>query len=408
MFENIGIEKPIKAWKAGVPFDSKVVLQLLNAASMPFVQPWIAAMPDSHWGMGAPVGAVIPTEGALIPAAVGVDIGCGMMAVKTPLKRETLFDLKLVRESIERAVPHGRTNDGKPGDRGAWFNVPEDIEHIWDDQFRHDFDDLPDGAKSKNALSQLGTLGTGNHFIEIALSSRDQSVWIVLHSGSRGFGNRIGSYYTGVAKKLCDKFFVKLVDSNLAYLPEGTQEFSEYQAAVITAQRYAWTNRQIMVGRILEALGLRWDDIDLASHEVENPVLIHCHHNYVAVERHHGKNLFITRKGAVRAQENDLAIIPGSMGARTYIARGLGNPDSFCSCSHGAGRTMGRKEAQRTISIADHESALVGVECHRGPETLDETPAAYKNIDAVMEAQKDLVEPLFYLSQFVNVKGWEK
>ncbi len=390
----------IKAWRRGVPFEDKAIEQLKNTAKLPFIYRYLAAMPDTHWGMGATIGTVLPTLGAVVPSAVGVDIGCGMMAVRTGLNREQFGDAATARRAIELAVPCGRTNNGGPGDRGAWVEPPSDVVAIWDAEFAGRYEELvakhPE-AKARNTFNQLGTLGTGNHFIELARDDGGDA-WIVLHSGSRGMGNKIGNYFTDVAKKLCAKWYVTLPDPDLAYLPEATQEFQDYCRAVTMAQEFAWRNRIVMMGNIFRAL----ESIGLPCVNAET---VHCHHNYIAWERHFGENVIITRKGAVRAQKGELGIIPGSMGARTYIVRGLGNRDSFCTCSHGAGRAMGRKEAERRFTVEDHVKATEGVECAKDASVLDETPGAYKNIEAVMAAQSDLVEPVYRLKQFVCVKG---
>jgi tRNA-splicing ligase RtcB len=392
----------IKAWKRGVPFEDKAVEQLKNSARLPFVYKYVAAMPDTHWGMGATVGSVLPTKGAIVPAAVGVDIGCGMCAVRTNLRRTHVVDAAAVRAAIESVVPCGRTDNGGMEDIGAWKNdgVPVQIQAQWDEEFDSGYWQLVErhpGMESRNLARHLGTLGTGNHFIEMC-SDEDDVVWLVLHSGSRGMGNKIGSYFTRLAKEQCAKWFVSLSDPDLAYLPQGTPEFNDYMKALALAQKFAWVNREIMVKNILEALSTILPGIS----ELDR---VHCHHNYMALESHWGQSIFVTRKGAVRAREGDMGIIPGSMGARTYIVRGLGSKDSFHSCSHGAGRAMGREEAKRRFTIADHIAATEGVECCKGTEVIDETPGAYKPIDAVMAAQADLVEPIHILKQFVCVKG---
>lgn len=400
----------IKAWNNGVPFEEKAIEQLKNTAKMPFIHKWIAAMPDCHWGMGSTVGTVLPTKGAIIPAAVGVDIGCGMLAAKTNL---TFSDVTNgegsvigLRAAIEKRVPSGRTNNGARGDRGAWFNIPENIQKIWDQDFEVPYRELITahrGAAALNTVNQLGTLGTGNHFIEV-VRDEDGNVWIVLHSGSRGLGNKIGSYFTGVAKELCAKWFVTLPDPDLAYLPKGTQEFHDYLNAVKLAQHFAWMNRILMLSAVLDAFRETHPTVSVDSNS-SGDGFVHCHHNYIAHERHFGENVLVTRKGAVRAQEGEYGIIPGSMGARTYIVKGLGNRDSFCSCSHGAGRAMGRSAAMKKFSVEDHVLATAGVECDKSVGTLDETPGAYKSIEAVMAAQADLVTPVHRLRQFICVKG---
>jgi tRNA-splicing ligase RtcB (3'-phosphate/5'-hydroxy nucleic acid ligase) len=390
----------IKAWSRGVPFEDKAVEQLKNTAKLPFIYKYLAAMPDTHWGMGATIGTVLPTKGAIVPSAVGVDIGCGMMAVRVGLRRGDFGDVSAARRSIESAVPCGRTNNGGVGDRGAWGEIPTNVSTIWVTEFQERYDLLCEkhpGAKARNTFNQLGTLGTGNHFIELA-EDESGDVWIVLHSGSRGMGNKIGTYFTSVAKELCAKWYITLPDPDLAYLPESTQEFRDYRGAVTMAQEFAWRNRLVMMEHIFSALLAL--GIPCVNHET-----VHCHHNYIAWERHYGENVIITRKGAVRAQAGDMGIIPGSMGARTYIVRGLGSRDSFCTCSHGAGRAMGRREAERRFTLEDHIKATEGVECAKDASVLDETPGAYKDIEAVMAAQSDLVEPVYRLKQFVCVKG---
>lgn len=389
---NAGGGRFIKAWINGVPVEDKAVEQLKQCARMPFVRPYVAAMPDMHWGMGSTVGSVIPTEGAIIPAAVGVDIGCGMLACQI---NRHVQQYKYVRQAIESTVPHGRTDNGGDGDRGAWHDIPEHISNEWIEDFDEEYSDLVakhPGAYSRNAARQLGTLGTGNHFIELSIDENENQ-WIVLHSGSRGLGNRIGSYFTKLAKELCERWHVQLPDPNLAFLPQGDEAFDDYLRALNLAQRFAWANREIMLGRIMQALAI-----------VDNTT-VHCHHNYTAQEVHHGKNLFITRKGAIRAGQGDMGIIPGSMGAKTYIVRGKGSSASFCSASHGAGRAMGRQEAKKRFTVEDHIKATEGVECHKGAEVLDETPGAYKPIEAVMAAQADLVEIVHTLKQVISVKG---
>ena len=394
---------PIKAWTQGVPFEAEARKQLQNIGGLPFIHKWVAAMPDVHLGKGATVGSVIPTFGAIIPAAVGVDIGCGMMAIRTDLSGSDLPDnLHAVRVAIEAAVPHGRTEKGGRHDRGAWGDPPERVREAWA-ALAPRYESLADrhpAILKANHLSHLGTLGTGNHFIEVCLDE-SESVWIVLHSGSRGIGNRIGSYFIDLAKEEMRRHFINLPDADLAYLPEGTVHFDDYVEAVGWAQEFALRNRRLMMESILAALrsvpGLRPFEAGL--------VAVNCHHNYVEREHHYGRDVFVTRKGAVRARVGDLGVIPGSMGARSYIVRGLGNPESFCSCSHGAGRAMSRTEARRRFTLEDHALATAGVECRKDADVIDETPGAYKSIDAVMAAQKDLVEILHTLHQVVCVKG---
>jgi len=393
---------PIKAWVDGVAFEDAARRQAENVASMSFVHSHVALMPDVHWGMGATVGSVIATRGAIIPAAVGVDIGCGMVAARLDLAASDLPDsLGAMRGAIEAAVPHGRTANGGPNDRGAWRDPPAAVSSVWA-SLRERFDRIvekhPKVAKA-NHERHLGTLGTGNHFIEVCLDEAG-GVWVMLHSGSRGVGGRIGSYFIELAKADMRRLAVNLPDVDLAYLEEGTSCFDDYVAAVGWAQDYALANRALMLEATVAAIAktLR-RSIGLAETAVQ------CHHNYVSREHHFGADVLVTRKGAVRARLGDLGIIPGSMGARSYIVRGKGNPLSFESCSHGAGRKMSRGEAKRTFSLADHERAVDGVECRRDADVIDETPGAYKPIDAVMNAQRDLVEVVHELKQVLCVKG---
>ena len=393
---------PVKHWTRGVPFEDDARRQLTNIAKLPFIHRWVAAMPDVHLGKGATIGSVIPTVGAIIPAAVGVDIGCGMMAVQTSLRAEQLPDnLAPLRSAIEKAVPHGRSIGRARTDRGAWGNTPADVDQAWA-RLKPGFDSICEKhnkiAQSNNRI-HLSTLGTGNHFIEICLDE-DSYVWAMLHSGSRGVGNRIGTYFIELAKKDMQQWFINLPDKDLAYFPEGTDHFKDYVFAVGWAQDYAKTNRQLMMNRVLQVLQ---ENIPTAFETRQEAV--NCHHNYVQMEHHYGKDVWLTRKGAVSAQKDQLGIIPGSMGACSYIVRGLGNPESFHSCSHGAGRSMSRSEAKRRFSIEDHAQATAGVECRKDTAVIDETPAAYKSIDAVMDAQQDLVDVMHRLKQVICVKG---
>ncbi len=393
---------PVKMWTRGVPVDEGSKRQLLNTASMPFVYKWLAVMPDVHYGKGSTIGSVIPTKGAIIPAAVGVDIGCGMMAVRTSLTANDLpGSLGHVRAALEKAVPHGRTATRGGRDKGAWENLPTAAEEAWA-ALKPGFEAIvakhPKIAKANTAV-HLGTLGTGNHFLEVCLDQEDR-VWLMLHSGSRGVGNAIGTYFISLAKEEMRRYFINLPDADLAYLPEGTEHFEDYLHAVDWAQTFAMTNRQIMMGHAVDAL----------RRIVQKPFEAHleavnCHHNYVAREEHFGEEVLVTRKGAVRAAEGTMGIIPGSMGAKSFIVRGKGHAESFCSCSHGAGRAMSRTEAKRQFTVADHVAATAGVECRKDAEVIDETPRAYKDIDAVMAAQASLVEIVHTLRQVVCVKG---
>jgi tRNA-splicing ligase RtcB (3'-phosphate/5'-hydroxy nucleic acid ligase) len=421
---------PIKAWTKGVPLEDAARQQLLNVAQLPFIYKWVAAMPDVHWGIGATLGSVIPTRGAIIPAAVGVDIGCGMMAVETSLNARDLPDnLHGIREAIERAVPVGRTDNGGKNDRGAWKNAPAHHLDVWaglSETFDAIIAKYPKLAHPQK-INHLGTLGTGNHFIEVCLDE-NEVVWFLLHSGSRGVGNRFGTFFIELAKNDMRQWMINLPDQDLAYLPQGTEHFDDYVRAVHWAQDYALANRQLMMQNLIAAVrasGLVPEfaagsgatlgrTLRLGSGQAPEGgphasdaghTVVSCHHNYVTWEHHYGENVLITRKGAVRAREGEMGIIPGSMGARSYIVRGKGNPESFMSCSHGAGRAMSRTEAKRRFTVDDHMKATAGVECRKDADVIDETPMAYKSIDAVMEAQKDLVEVVHTLRQVVCVKG---
>ena len=400
IYETDGV--PIRAWVRGVQLEDGARHQLENVARLPVVFHHVAAMPDVHWGIGATVGSVIPTERAVIPAAVGVDIGCGMMAVETTLAAKDLPDsLRALRTAIEAAIPHGRSDNGGRNDRGAWRRgIPRPAAAAWE-TLAEDYGELVDKHPRLgrgNDVNHLGTLGTGNHFIEVCLDERDV-VWMMLHSGSRGVGNRIGMYFIELAKRDMRRAIKDLPDKDLAYLREGTKHFHDYVDAVDWAQRYAATNRRLMMDAVLAAARQELRPFELGE------IAVNCHHNYVAREHHYGRDVYVTRKGAVRAGLGELGIIPGSMGAKSFIVRGKGNPESYCSCSHGAGRAMSRHEARRKFSVEDHARATEGVECRKDAEVLDETPMAYKSIDAVMAAQADLVDVVHTLRQVVCVKG---
>jgi tRNA-splicing ligase RtcB len=401
-FHRVEGGAPIKMWTRGVPVEDQARAQLERASRLPFIFRHIAAMPDVHLGIGATVGSVIPTRGAVIPAAVGVDIGCGMMAARTSLAASDLPDtLEPLRAAIERAVPHGREVGRGKRDTGSWGDPPDDVVESWatiDARFQTIVAKRPKLAKTNN-LVHLGTLGTGNHFIEICLD-QDQRVWIMLHSGSRGIGNAIGSSFIELAKEDMRKWLINLPDEDLAYLPEGTDHFDDYIEAVGWAQDFAALNRRLMMSHIVAALRQVLPKPFDAALEAVN-----CHHNYVAREHHFGENVLVTRKGAVHAAKGTMGIIPGSMGAKSFIVRGLGNAESFCSCSHGAGRVMSRNEAKRRVSLAEHLQDTAGVECRKDEGVIDETPRAYKPIEAVMAAQADLVEIVHTLKQIVCVKG---
>ncbi|CAN5421539.1 RtcB family protein [soil metagenome] len=391
---------PVKMWTRGVPVEDEARKQLTNAARLPIVFRHIAVMPDVHFGIGATVGSVIPTIKAIIPAAVGVDIGCGMIACKTTLAAADLPDnLAPLRAAIERSVPHGR----KPGarDPGAWSKVPGGVDTAWaklEPEFTELCRDYPKLART-NHRNHLGTLGTGNHFIEVCLDEAG-SVWFMLHSGSRGVGNFIGTMFIELARTEALRADAHLPDVDLAYFEEGSRYFGDYVRAVGWAQRFAELNREVMMRRVIEAA-----KTVLRKSFQSHIEAVNCHHNYVQKEHHFGEDVYVTRKGAVSAKAGQLGIIPGSMGARSYIVRGRGNADSFDSCSHGAGRVMSRGEARRRFTLADHREATAGVECRKDSDVIDETPAAYKDIDAVMAAQRDLVDVVHTLKQVVCVKG---
>jgi len=399
---NVENGVPIKMWTKGVPVEDEARKQLENAARLPVVFKHVAAMPDVHLGIGATVGSVIPTIKAIIPAAVGVDIGCGMMAAKTTLRAEDLPDnLGPLRSAIEQAVPHGSVPRHRGRDPGSWENPPVSVDQVWA-TLADEFDllcELHPRLANTNNRKHLGTLGSGNHFIEICL---DESgfVWFMLHSGSRGVGNAIGTHFIELAKKDAELHQRNLPDKDLAYFEEGARYFGDYVRGVSWAQKFAMRNREVMMANLIATVR------KVIAKPFESHVeAVNCHHNYVQQERHFGQDVFITRKGAVSARRGELGIIPGSMGARSYIVRGLGNPESFESCSHGAGRVMSRTKAKKMFSVEDHIKATEGVECRKDANVVDEIPMAYKDIDAVMAAQQDLVEVVHTLKQVVCVKG---
>lgn len=398
----------IKMWTDGVHVEEQAMQQLRNIADMPFIYKHVAVMPDVHLGKGATVGSVIPTTKAIIPAAVGVDIGCGMMAVKTSLKAADLPDsLANLRGYLEDVIPlsspAGRTpkqyraNSYQAIEDGPLKNirlrVTSDVElysrvlgftaYTSIDTFRH----------------QIGSLGGGNHFIELNIDEVTGDVWITLHSGSRGFGNRVGNYFINKAKEEMEKYFIDLPDKDLAFLPKSSKLFEDYVDCVDLAQNYASLNRSMMMEQIKEVLREHFSNITFDMN------IISCHHNYISRENHFGENVYVTRKGAVMARQGVLGIIPGSMGTRTYIVQGRGHPDSFCSCSHGAGRVMSRTEASKRISLEEHAKATEGVECRKDAAVIDESPAAYKNLDAVMKAQESLVDIIHTLKPVLCIKG---
>lgn len=385
---------PVKVWTDQI--EPEAEQQLKNMADMPFIHKHIAVMPDVHAGCGATIGSVIPTLGAVIPAAVGVDIGCGMCAVPTSLTAEDLPDsLKALRLDIEAAIPVG-------------FNSYKDDSHLTANETHHlanpEIHFLMQDYKiiegKQSMAQQLGSLGGGNHFIEVCLNETGQ-VWLMLHSGSRGIGNKIGQKFIEIAKKDMERHFINLPDKDLSYLPEGTEHFNDYVEAVEWAQNYAMINRRVMLRRLIDVMQKHFP---LMTVDVENRA-VNCHHNYISRENHFGKNVIVTRKGAVRARSGELGIIPGSMGTRSYIVEGLGNEESFHSCSHGAGRVMSRTRAKAMFTVEDQIKATEGVECRKDSGVIDEIPMAYKDIDEVMANQSDLVKPIHTLKQILCVKG---
>ena len=400
MKEHGGV--PVKMWTRGVPVEDEAIRQLQQLSRLPVVWPHVAAMPDVHVGIGATVGSVVPTRNAIIPAAVGVDIGCGMIAARTSLTASDLPDnLAGVRSAIEKAVPHGRTTTRGGRDKGAWNDPPKTAEQAWSG-LHEDFKRLcalHPRLKNTNNLNHLGTLGTGNHFVELCLDETDQ-VWVMLHSGSRGVGNAIGTHFIELAQADMRNHIANLPHRDLAYFQEGSPHFNDYVFAVDWAQRFARENRAIMMKNTLAVLGPAIGKKFQLTEEAVN-----CHHNYVQKETHYGESLFVTRKGAVSAQKGQFGIIPGSMGAKSFIVRGLGNAEALCSCSHGAGRVMSRTRAKQMITLVAHKEATKHVECRKDESVIDESPAAYKPIEQVMAAQSDLVEIMHTLRQVVCVKG---
>lgn len=386
---------PVKIYTDDI--EPEAYRQLQNLAQLPFVHSHIAAMPDVHFGKGATVGSVIPCKGAIIPAAVGVDIGCGMNALRLSLKAGDLPDnLRRVRAAIEAAVPVGFAMH--PSETARASTLRPLANRL--DRLLEKHPEIPKRQKKSHQswVRQLGTLGGGNHFIELCVDENDD-VWIMLHSGSRGIGNAIGQYFIRLAQQDMGRHLHNLPDKDLAYFTEGAQHFDDYVEAVHWAQDYAMDNRREMMRLIVDALKPQLPAFGVTEEA------INCHHNYVAMEQHFGANVYITRKGAIRAGRGELGIIPGSMGAKSYIVRGKGDPESFSSCAHGAGRRMSRTQAARHFNETDLQAQTAGVECRKDKGVLDEIPGAYKDIDTVMANQSDLVEVVHTLKQVVCVKG---
>ncbi len=390
------IEDNILAWLPVDAIEPPALQQLRNIAGLPFVFRHVAVMPDCHLGKGATVGTVIATKGAIIPAAVGVDIGCGMIAVRTKFQAGQLPDnLAAVRTGIERRIPLGAgAYNATQLDRQATklrivdltVNAPHDIQKV-DNKWQ----------------AQLGTLGSGNHFIEICLDQLDQ-VWVVLHSGSRGVGNKLAQRHIKIAQQLMDEFFIPLRDKDLAYLPQTRPEFKAYIDDLHWAQEFARHNRDEMMDRVMSELSYTFYGED--GHQAEMELdRVNCHHNFTQREHHFGQDVWVTRKGAIQMKAGQLGVIPGSMGTRSYIVSGLGNQMSFNSAPHGAGRRFSRNEARRRFTMDDFDEAMKGIECRRSAELIDELPQAYKDIDEVMQRSGDLVEIKYTLRQVLNVKG---
>ncbi len=388
---NIGPN--VLSWLPAEQIEESAMRQIENLSQLPFIFKHVAVMPDCHFGLGATVGSVIPTMRAIIPAAVGVDIGCGMIAAKTPLKRGDLpDDLLDVRRAIESQIPLSAGHYNRSVKKTARPRI-EQLEARAAELDRLDFYD----NLSKNWRNQLGSLGSGNHFIEIVLDEADYA-WAFLHSGSRGVGNRIATHHIAIAKQLMEKWYINLPDADLSYLVEDTPEFNDYLADLDWAQEFALLNREEMMERIIKILQHRCGDFE----EVER---IQCHHNFTKREHHFGKNIFVSRKGAIEAREGQLGLIPGSMGTRSYVVRGKGHPASFNTAPHGAGRRLSRNRARKSFTMDDFDRDMAGIEVNRSEAFLDELPGAYKDIDLVMEQSADLVEILHIFRQIVNVKG---
>lgn len=387
--------KPVKIYTRDI--ENEALTQLKKIAQLPIIHSHIAAMPDVHLGIGATVGSVIPTLNAIIPAAVGVDIGCGMSAVRLSIKSSQLPDnLGAMRSAIERAVPVGLQAHKSVSIRAsACKKLSAGVDWLFETH-----PTVMKMLKQPNTIwtKQMGTLGGGNHFIEVCVDE-SKDVWIMLHTGSRGIGNTIGQYFIALAKKDMGKHIHNLPDKDLAYFTEGSENFVDYVTAVNWAQEYARLNRDEIMGLVLRTIEPFLPKFHTDRHA------INCHHNYVSREHHFGADVMVTRKGAISARDGELGIIPGSMGAKSFIVRGKGNVDSFCSCSHGAGRKMSRTAARNIFSKEDLIAQTKGVECRKDKAVIDEIPAAYKDIEQVMENQSDLVEVVHTLKQVLCIKG---
>jgi tRNA-splicing ligase RtcB len=401
--EDVTTIANLKSWTSGVEVEWEAIQQLRNLAALPILAGHVAVMPDVHMGKGATVGSVIPTRAAIIPAAVGVDIGCGMCALRTDLKAEDLpTSLAKLRSEIESVVPVGftahetgasRLGNSPSAAKVRALSARYDSLRILELIGKHDH---------TRTFRQLGTLGGGNHFIELSLDESG-SVWIMLHSGSRNIGKTIGETAITVARNLAVTLDRQLVDKDLAWLDQGTDAFDIYIEGLRWAQDYAAINRDVMMQSVLKIMNETFAKKGSSIAILDKAV--NCHHNYANVEEHFGEQIWVTRKGAVSARAGELGIIPGSMGTKSYIVRGKGNADAYCSCSHGAGRKMSRGAAKRNFTLEDFKEQTSGVECRKDASVLDEIPGAYKNVEAVMAAQSDLVEIAHTLKQVMCIKG---
>jgi tRNA-splicing ligase RtcB len=374
--------------------DQNTIDQAVRTSKMPFIQPHLALMPDAHLGAGSTVGSVLPTAGAIMPAAVGVDIGCGMIAIRTQFSSDDVLerDRSALRHSIERSIPLSAGSYNRKLTDSAQKRVAELADMAGERQ------DFYDKLVRTSWGLHLGTLGSGNHFIEVTVDEEDR-VWLFLHSGSRGIGNKIATHHIAVAQEFCKKNFIQLEDNDLAYLVEGTLEFDQYIDDLNWAQHFALLNREEMMDRVVKDFE-HW----VGSKVVEDQ-RINCHHNFTQKETHFGKEVWLSRKGAIQADEGRLGLIPGSMGTASYVVEGLGNKMAYNSAPHGAGRVYSRSNAKRTFTLEDMDKAMAGIEYNRSAAFLDEVPQAYKDIDVVMEDAKDLVKVLHTFHQVINVKG---
>lgn len=389
-------------WVGEMEVEDAALMQITNISQLPILAGHVAIMPDVHMGKGATVGSVIPTRSAIIPAAVGVDIGCGMVAAMTNLTASDLPDsLHSLRNQIERDVPVGfnEHKKGIPSVSGPYADIlRKNLNKVMGDWDTLVLKKNLGRADENKIARQMGTLGGGNHFIELCLDLND-NVWVMLHSGSRGIGNQIGSVAIELAKEQAAKRAWGLPDKELAWLDEGTAEFDAYIEAMHWAQEYARFNRDTMMNLVLAAIRRKLPQMQVVGE------VINCHHNFTSMEEHFGQNMWITRKGAVSAKEGQMGIIPGSMGAKSFIVKGRGNHDAYCSCSHGAGRRMSRNAAKKYFTIDDLKEQTIGVECRKDADVIDEIPGAYKDIDTVMDAQKELVDIVHTLKQVMCIKG---